>query len=49
MVEGSTYCNDVMEKHFHKKLKMTKKDGKTLKTLLNVGFMIMLMFLMMLK
>ena len=28
MIEKSTYCNDIMKKHFNKELVMTKKDNE---------------------
>ena len=46
LVEESTYCTDVMKKHFNKKLVMTKRDLNILRTLLNVGFVTMVMLMM---
>ena len=48
MIKESEYCSDVMKKHFNKELVMTKKD-KILRTQLNVGFVIMIILMMMLK
>ena len=45
LVEESTYCTDVMKKHFKKKLVMTKRDLNILRTLLNVGFVTMVMLM----
>ena len=39
----------VIKKHFNKKLAMTKKMMKILKTVQNFGFSVMLMLMMMLK
>ena len=36
IIKESKYCSDVMRKHFHKELLMTKKDNEILKILLNV-------------
>ena len=38
-----------MKKNFNKEIVMTKKDYKILKTLLNAGFVIIIMLTMMLK
>ena len=46
LVEESTYCTDVMKKHFNEKLVMTKRDLNILRTLLNVGFVTMVMLMM---
>ena len=46
LVEESTYCTDVMKKHFIEKLVMTKRDLNILRTLLNVGFVTMVMLMM---
>ena len=45
MTEESKYWSDATKEHFNKELVMTKKDDKDLRTLLNFGFMILLMFL----
>ena len=49
MVQESKYYGDVMKKRFNKELLMTKKMLKILRTLLNVGFVVMLMLMVMLK
>ena len=49
MIEESKYCSDVMKKHFNKELLMTRKTMKILRTLLNVGSVIMIILIMMLK
>ena len=49
MIEESKYCSDVMKKHFNKELLMTRKTMKVLRTLLNVGSVIMIILIMMLK
>ena len=36
IIKESKYCSDVMRKHFHKELLMTKKDNEIFKILLNV-------------
>ena len=46
LVEESTYCTDVMKKHFNEKLVMTKRDLNILRTLLNVEFVTMVMLMM---
>ena len=47
MIEENKYCSDVMKKHFKKELVMTKEDDEVLRTLLNVGSVIMLMLMVM--
>ena len=47
MIEENKYCSDVMKKHFNKELVMTKEDDEVLRTLLNVGSVIMLMLMVM--
>ena len=42
MIEESKNCSDVIKKHFNKELVMTKKDKENLRTLLNNGFLIMI-------
>ena len=32
MIEESKYCSNVMKKHFHKELLMTKKDNEDLES-----------------
>ena len=49
IIKESKYCNAVIKKHFNKQLEMTEKDMKDLRTLLNVGFMIMIILMVMLK
>ena len=49
MIKGSKYCSDVMKKHFNKELVMTKKIMEILGTLLNVGSVIMITLMLMLK
>ena len=50
MVEESKYCEVVMKKNIlTKNLWWLKKEMKTLRTLLNVGFVIMTISIMMLK
>ena len=51
MIEESKCCSDVMKKHFSKELVMIKEDDQVLmiKTLLNVGSVIMLMLMVILK
>ena len=46
IIKESKYCSDVMRKHFHKELLMTKKDNEILKILLNVWFVTMIMLIM---
>ena len=48
-MEKIRYCTDIMKQHFNKDLVVTKKTIKILKTLLNVGFVIMFMLKVMLK
>ena len=49
MIVESKYCYDVMKKHFNKKLVMTEEENESFRTLLNVGLVIMIMLIMMLK
>ena len=49
LIEESKYFNEVMKKHFNKELMMTKDDKKILRTLLNVGSVIMIILILMLK
>ena len=44
MVEETKFCTDIMKKYFNKELMMTKEMMKISKTLVNVGFVIMFMF-----
>ena len=48
MIKESKYCSDVMRKHFNEELVMTKKRMKILRTLLNVGSVIMIILILML-
>ena len=48
MVEESNYCTDLLKKYFDKKFRMTKKDDEQFENS-NVGFMIMIMLVLMLK
>ena len=49
MIKESKYFTDIMKKHFNKQLVMTKEDNEDLKTLLNVGFAIIFLLILMLK
>ena len=49
MIEESKYCNQVVKQHFNKEFVMTKETMKILRTLLNVGSVIMFMLILMLK
>ena len=53
MIEEIKYCSEEIKKHFNKKLAMTVKTVKStvtiLRTLLNVGSVIMIIFIIMLK
>ena len=49
MVEESKYCNEVMKKHFNKKNVMAGDNFKIFKPLPNIGFVITLMLMVMLK
>ena len=49
IIEESKYCSDVMQKHFNKELLMTCDDLRILRTQLNVGSLLMIMLIMMLK
>ena len=49
MTEESKYKSDVMEKHFSNELLILKKITKTLRTQLNVGSVIMIMLVTILK
>ena len=49
MIEESKYCIEVMTKHFNEELLITKNIMKILRTLLNVGFLVILTFAVMLK
>ena len=49
MIEENKYCSDVMKKHFNKELAITKEGNKIFKTLLNVGFVIAIILIMMFR
>ena len=49
MTEETKYCSEVMKKYFNKEFVMTKEVMMILKTLLNIGFVIILILKMMLK
>ena len=45
MIKESKYCTDIIKGHFNKYFVMSKEDDEDFeKTLLNFGFLIMLMF-----
>ena len=49
MTRETKYCSDVIKKHFNKKLMMTKEDNEKLRIQLNVGSVIMIIQILMLK
>ena len=49
MIEESKYCSEVMRKYFNKELLMTKEGNKILRTILSIGYVIIIMLIMMLK
>ena len=49
MTEEGKYCSEVIKKYFNKELVMTKEVMMILKTLLDIGFVIILILKMMLK
>ena len=49
MIENSTYCSDVMKKHFNKELGMTKQDNEDFEKSTNVGSVIILILMVTLK
>ena len=49
MIKESKYVNEVMKKHFNKELVMTKKDNEDFENLLNVGFAVMIILMLMLN
>ena len=49
MTKESKHCSDVRKKHFSKELLMTKKIMKILRTQLNVGSVVMIILIIMLK
>ena len=45
MIKESKYCTDIIKGHFNKDFVMSKEDDEDFeKTILNFGFLIMLMF-----
>ena len=49
MTEESKYCNELMKKHFSRILVVTKEDNKIFRTLQNIGSVIMITLMVMLK
>ena len=49
MTEESKCCSEVMEKYFNEELVMTKVGNENFRTLLNIGSVIMVILIMMLK
>ena len=49
MIRESKYCSDAMKEHFNEELVMTEEDNEILRTLLNVGFVITIILIMILK
>ena len=49
IVEESKYCSDVRKKHFNKELVTTRNIIEIIKTILNAGFMTVIMLMVMLK
>ena len=49
MIEESKYCSDAMKKHFSKELVMTKEDNEDFENYTNVGSVIMLILMVILK
>ena len=49
MIEESKYCSDVMRKHFNKELVMTKEENENFKNSTNVGSVILIILMLMLK
>ena len=49
MIKESKYCSQVMKKRFNRKLVMTREDDKILRSLLNLGSVIMLKLMVMLR
>ena len=49
MTEESKYCNELMKKHFNRILVVTKEDNKIFRTLQNIGSVIMITLMVMLK
>ena len=49
MIRENKYCSDAMKEHFNEELVMTEEDNEILRTLLNVGFVITIILIMILK
>ena len=49
MTEESKYCNELMKKHFNRILVVTKEDNKIFRTLQNIGSVIMITLMVMIK
>ena len=49
MNEESKYCSDVMRKYFNKELVMTKEENENFKNSTNVGSVILIILMLMLK
>ena len=49
MTEESKYCNELMKKDFNRILVVTKEDNKIFRTLQNIGSVIMITLMVMLK
>ena len=49
MIQESKCCNEMMKKRLDKELVMTKEDKKDIRTLQNVGSLIMIILTLMLK
>ena len=49
MIKESKYCSQVMKKRFNRKLVMAREDDKILRSLLNLGSVIMLKLMVMLR
>ena len=48
MIEENKYFSDMMKKQFNKEVVITQKDNEDLRTLLNVGYVIMLILMVVL-
>ena len=49
MIEEGKYCTDIMKKHFNKKPIMTKEHDEDFENSSNIGSVLMLMLMVMLK
>ena len=49
MIEESKYCSGMMKKHFNKELVMTKKGNEDFENSTNLGSVIMITLMLMLK